>query len=162
MSAYGQPTPPPAPQKKGSGCAKIGCLGAVAVLVVIGVAAVATNKTTTSSSSDGTTVTTSGGQSAPTTKAAAPAKPTVVLTAHGSGIKNTAPFTTGDNWTVTYTFDCTGFGQAGNFMVSDENDMPLVNELKLKGTGSTPQYNAGTHHLQINSECDWTLTVTNG
>jgi hypothetical protein len=38
----------------------------------------------------------------------------------------------------------------------------LANELKIKGSGSSPQYTAGTHHLEINSECDWTITATDG
>jgi hypothetical protein len=101
-----------------------------------------------------------GVAAAPTTKAAAPAGP--LLKVSGNGINNTKQFTTGDSWNLAYTYDCTSFGQAGNFAVTDESGMPLVNELKLKGSGSSPQYNAGTHHLEINSECDWTITVTNG
>ena len=69
-------------------------------------------------------------------------------------------FTAHGNWTLKYTYNCASFGQAGNFAVSDETGMPLVNEVKLKGSGSSPQYDSGTHHLEVDSECDWTLTVT--
>lgn len=74
--------------------------------------------------------------------------PTVVLQAHGSGIQNTTQFTTGGNWTLNYTYDCSSFGSSGNFIVSDETGMPLVNEMNDKGSGSTPQYDAGTGHAR--------------
>ena len=152
---YGQPTA--APKSKAKGCAGIGCLAVVAVAVVIGViAAIGGTKTTVTSSGP-------DAPAASTTAAGAPApaaKPKTLLTLKGTGIKNSAQFTTAGNWTLAYTFDCASFGSAGNFMVSDETGMPLVNELKAKGNGNTPQYTPGQHHLEVNSECDWTVTVT--
>jgi hypothetical protein len=36
----------------------------------------------------------------------------------------------------------------------------LVNELNMKGRDTVPQHNdAGTHYLEINSECSWTVAV---
>ncbi|MEZ0095354.1 hypothetical protein [Streptacidiphilus sp. EB129] len=161
MPQFSQPAPAtPAPKKsKAKGCAGIGCLGVIAVIVIIGVASAMSNKNTPTSSSAAPVI-----AGAPTSGAAAPAPaaaaPKTLLTLKGTGIKNTAQFTTGSAWTVAYTFDCTAFGSQGNFVVSDETGMPLVNELKAKGSGSSPQYTGGTHHLEINSECDWTLNVT--
>ncbi|MEY9965336.1 hypothetical protein ABIA33_003378 [Streptacidiphilus sp. MAP12-16] len=153
---YGQPAP--APKSKAKGCAGIGCLAVVAVAVVIGViAAIGGTKTTVTSSGPDAPAASTTGAGAP---APAPAKPKTLLTLKGTGIKNSAQFTAAGNWTLAYTFDCASFGSQGNFMVSDETGMPLVNELKTKGAGSSPQYNAGQHHLEINSECDWTVTVT--
>ncbi|WP_160311195.1 hypothetical protein [Streptacidiphilus anmyonensis] len=135
----------------------------------------ATNKsssTTTSSSptdnpSVGITthsvVNSGSGNSAPTTVAAAPAGPLLKVT--GNGIKNTKQFTTGDNWTINYTYDCTGImGGQGNFQVYVDypnGDIP-VNELGAKGSSSSTATGAGTHTLKIASECPWTVTVTNG
>ncbi|MEY9847736.1 MmpS family transport accessory protein [Streptacidiphilus sp. MAP5-3] len=67
---------PPAPQKKkGSGCAKFGCLGLFAIVVIIGIVSVAaskdSNNSTTASSGTTTTVT-------QTTQAAAPASPQTI------------------------------------------------------------------------------------
>ena len=150
---------PPVKKRSKVGC---GCLGAVAVIVAIGaVAAIADgNRSNTASSSD--TATGSQAGSTDTGAATRPAQPKArtLLRLAGNGIKNSAQFTTGGQWTLAYTYNCAGFGGKGNFAVSDETGMPLVNELDTKGSGSTPQYTAGTHHLEVDSECAWTLTVT--
>ncbi len=88
-----------------------------------------------------------------------------VLSLHGSGIKNTAKFTTGDNWTIHYTYNCAGFGGKGNFAVTTytggELDDVVVNDLGRKGDSTAPVYDApGSHYLSINSECSWTIKVT--
>lgn len=100
---------------------------------------------------------------APTTAAAAAAGP--LLKVSGNGIKNTKQFTTGDNWTINYTYDCTGvMGGTGNFQVYVDypnGDIP-VNELGAKGSSSSTATGSGSHTLKIASECPWTVTVTNG
>lgn len=167
----GQPQPgwgqqPPAAPKK-SGKAKAGCfgclgvLGLIAVVVVIASAASSGGSKTTSPAASPAASVTGKAAGAPASKAPA-SKPKTVLTASGTGIKNTAQFTVGDTWTLHWTVDCAAFGSAGNLIVSDETGMPLVNELKKKGSGSSPQYTGGTHHLQVNSECAWTVKVVNG
>ena len=115
---------------------------------------------------------TAGGPASPSAEAsqeaaAAPtgkAEPTTVLALTGSGTKNTSTFEVGDAWTLSYTFDCTKAMAAvdgkGNFIVFDKNDNKLVNELDKSGKGSAPQHTAGTHRLQVISECDWTVKVT--
>jgi hypothetical protein len=165
--------------KKKSKLGCLGCAGVIAVVAVIGIAAAAAShktKTTTTAStpsmpaaSHSPAQQSSQAPAAPATTpapAAAPpstaSAPQTLLSLTGSGIKNTAQFTTGDSWTLSYTYDCSDFGGTGNFIVSDETGMPLVNELQDKGSGSSPQYSAGTHHLEINSECKWTVKVTNG
>lgn len=57
------------------------------------------------------------------------------------------------------------FGSAGNFAVyvADSSGSPVgvaANELAAKGNSSSPQYSTGTLHLEINSECSWSVTVT--
>jgi len=106
------------------------------------------------------------------TSAAAPAAPAapakhVVLTVSGNGIKSTKQFAVGGDWSLKYSYDCTSFGSQGNFQVSEQggsNDgLPLVNELGKKGSDVTYQHSdAGTHSLSVNSECSWTVTVTDG
>jgi hypothetical protein len=98
--------------------------------------------------------------------APAPSKQ-VVLTIHGNGIKTTKTFSTGDDWSITYSFDCSSFGSQGNFQVYVYSDGSLsdapVNELSDKGGDTTYEHGAGgTHYLEINSECSWTVTVTDG
>ncbi|MDH6113626.1 hypothetical protein P3T36_005211 [Kitasatospora sp. MAP12-15] len=165
--------PPVQKKKRGKGGC-LGCAGVLAVIVVIAVAAGAGKSSSGSKTAAPAALPAAQAPAAqapavqqptaqaPAAQAPPPAAPAVVLQASGSGIKNTAQFTVGDQWTLAYTVDCSTFGQSGNFIVSDESGMPLVNELKDKDSGSSPQYNAGTHHLEINSECAWTVTVTNG
>jgi hypothetical protein len=87
-----------------------------------------------------------------------------VATFSGSGIKNTAQFTVTDNWKLAYTYDCSGAGGSGNFIVNEDggNDFSgaQVNELGAGGSSSTMVYgDAGTHYLSVNSECSWTMKV---
>jgi hypothetical protein len=86
-----------------------------------------------------------------------------LLTFNGSGIKKSAKFTTGDDWTLKYTYNCSGFGGSGNFIVDlYTNGSPedvLVNELGPAGTSTSPVYSAGEHWLDVNSECNWTVSV---
>ena len=89
----------------------------------------------------------------------APTLPSVLLDQTGSGIKNTAPFQAPGTWVIEYSYNCSNFGQAGNFQVyvyqgTNLVDTP-VNELKLRGSGQSYEYQSGLTHLQINSECNW-------
>ncbi|HTJ70074.1 MAG TPA: hypothetical protein VL551_21235 [Actinospica sp.] len=100
---------------------------------------------------------------APATSAA-PTK-TVVLKESGDGIKSTKSFTVGNDWSLAYSYDCSSFGSQGNFQVYEDypNGDVLVNELQEKGSDTTYQHDdAGTHSLEVNSECSWTITVTDG
>lgn len=92
----------------------------------------------------------------------------VVLTLAGNGTKTSKSFTTGPDWSVKYTFDCSGFlGGTGNFQVfvytdGASDDIP-VNALDASGADTTYQHDdAGSHYLVLNSECNWTVTVTDG
>jgi hypothetical protein len=86
-----------------------------------------------------------------------------VATFSGSGIENTPKFTVTDTWKLSYSFDCSNFGSQGNFQVYEDggNDFSLsVNDLAKSKSGSTYAYgDAGTHYLEINSECSWTVKV---
>lgn len=91
----------------------------------------------------------------------------VVLQLTGSSSKTTQSFTTGNDWSIKYSFDCSSFGDSGNFQVyvytdDDLSDVP-VNALAAKGSDTTYEHgSAGSHYLEMNSECSWTVTVTDG
>jgi len=92
--------------------------------------------------------------------APAPPAPTVLYSKTGTGIGSTPDFTTGAEWQVQYTFDCAGFGQQGNFAVTDDTGDVLVNALAANGSDVAYVHaSPGTHSLDINSECDWTVKV---
>jgi len=92
-------------------------------------------------------------------------EPSTLLEISGSGIKKSVTFTTGGSWSLEYAYDCSRWGSTGNFMVdlydagSGDLDDVLVNELDTGGTDSTPVYSSGTHWLEVDSECDWTVRV---
>lgn len=94
----------------------------------------------------------------------APVKAHVVATFSGSGIENTPKFTVTSTWKLDYSFSCRNFGSSGNFIVYEDGGNNFngvdVNDLAVSKTGSTWAYDdAGTHYLEINSECAWTVKV---
>ena len=96
--------------------------------------------------------------------AARPATANTVATFTGSGTENTARFTVTSTWKLVYSFSCSNFGQAGNFAVLEDggNDFNgvTVNDLEISKSASTWAYNdAGTHYLEVDSECAWTAEV---
>jgi len=87
-----------------------------------------------------------------------------VLDVSGSGIQKTQKFTTnGGEWQIRWHYDCSTFGQSGNFQVYlyDSSGMPniVVNELNTSGSGTDYEHSGGTFYLEINSECDWHVQV---
>jgi hypothetical protein len=93
--------------------------------------------------------------------AASPAKrvsPTVVLTLAGTGARSSPAFQAGTDWTLTYTYDCTGRRSA--FSVTADG-RPRVHEQSTKGSGTVVQHDTpGSHRLAVDSRCSWTVTVT--
>lgn len=89
----------------------------------------------------------------------------VLLDLRGNGIKKSTPFTTSGPWTLGYAFDCSSFGDTGNFIVTvfgtDGTIRDLaVNELAGKGNSTTQGYATGDLYLEMNSECSWSVRVT--
>lgn len=165
----------------------LGCLGIVVLLIVLAAAFGSKNADSGKDANNGAATSLASTQPAapaavegspappstlpptsasPTTAPAAPSTH-VVLKVSGSGIKNTKTFTTGDAWSIAYSFNCASFGSKGNFVVTvydgeDLTDLP-VNELAEKGSDVTYEHGeSGSHYLQINSECSWKVTVTDG
>jgi len=93
----------------------------------------------------------------------------------GSDVRNSAPFIVDSSAvTASYSYDCSGFGGTGTFiadMVSGSpsslsyDDQPIANELGSGGSQTTtvyPQRQGGSYHLEVNSDCSWSITLTAG
>jgi hypothetical protein len=173
--------PAPMPPVKARPRWKTPLIAAVALVVgiAIGAAAGGGSKNDTSSTASGSTSTgvTSSAPSSPApahsaaapaahSAAAAPAK-SIVLQTSGNGTKTTKQFTVAADWSVKYSYDCSSMMGQGNFIVTenggDNDGVPIVNLLGAKGSDVTYQHSdSGQHSLEINSECNWTVTVTSG
>jgi hypothetical protein len=169
---YQPPAPAAAAKARSKWRTPLIALLSLGVGIAIGAAA-GGSKSTPATGAAGTTSSAAPSGSSPAAPAAvkstAPAAPArkVVLQASGNGIKSTRQFTVGGEWSLKYSYDCASFGSAGNFQVSeqggDNDGLPLANALAKKGADVTYQHSdAGTHSLSINSECSWTVTVTDG
>ncbi|MBU6496107.1 MAG: hypothetical protein KGR42_06825 [Acidobacteria bacterium] len=89
----------------------------------------------------------------------------------GSGAQTTGQFTvpaSAKGWRIAWAYNCSSFGSSGNFIISvyqgaslSFND-PGVVQLGVKGSGTEHNYDTGTFHLGIDSECAWTVSVIAG
>jgi hypothetical protein len=106
----------------------------------------------------------SASASAPAT-AAKPIK-SVVLQTSGMGAKTTRTFTVSADWSVRYSYDCGGSASATNFSIIQHGSaipVPIVSTTGTKGSHTAYQHqDGGQLALEINSACDWTVTVTSG
>ncbi|MEU3466006.1 hypothetical protein ABZ721_39470 [Streptomyces sp. NPDC006733] len=142
-------------------------------VVVIGVAGAATGdkEDKAAAASPTTTAAQPAGKqpaatSAPASHAAAPKpkpkpKAQTVLSVSGSGMKSTATFKVEDDWDLQYSYDCSAFGVQGNFIVKQGGDLGdiYLNELGAKGSDVTHLHDGGSMHLEVTSECKWTIKV---
>jgi hypothetical protein len=149
----------------------LGTLGGVVALGVIGAALSGGNGSGSTAGSGATQAVSAPASSAPASPAAAtaapaprPAAPHVIATFSASGIENTAKFTVPANWTLHWSYNCSAFGQAGNFAVLEDGGADFggatVNELGTAGHGITHAYgDSGSHYLEVDSECAWSMQV---
>ena len=99
----------------------------------------------------------------------------VLINLSGSDIRNSAPFIVNSSpVTASYSYDCSGFGGTGTFiadMVSGSpsslsyDDQSIANELGSGGSQTTtlyPQIQGSSYHLEVNSDCSWSITLTAG
>ncbi len=99
------------------------------------------------------------GEPAPAPAPAA-AAPVVLLDLSGSGTKTTQKFTARGDWDLEWTYDCSSFGQAGNFQVFPDGPgfLSPVNQLDIKGSGVEHYHDGGEYYLTVNSVCNkWTV-----
>jgi hypothetical protein len=128
------------------------------------------------------TVTSTATAAAPAAAAPAPASSphtapasSVLISMSGSGIQNSAPFVVNSSSvTAHYSYNCSAFGQSGNFIAElisgspssgDYDDQSIADQLGSGGSQTTtvyPQEVGSSYHLEIDSECSWSITLTAG
>jgi hypothetical protein len=94
--------------------------------------------------------------------------PKTLIRFSGNGILNSAPFNV-PSGTVTahFSYNCGSFGQ-GNFiadMTDGSDDQSIANALSSGGHQTTTLYptdTPGQYHLEVDSECSWTIVLTSG
>jgi Protein of unknown function (DUF2510) len=138
--------------------------GAAALIVMAGIAGRVAGNDRSTAAPAATQAAASSVAAASPAAAAKPAGARTVAAFSGSGIQNTPRFTVTATWKLVYSFSCAAFGQAGNFIVSEDggNDFNgvSVNDMAVSKSASTWGYDdAGTHYLAIDSECSWNVKV---
>ena len=154
---YGRQPPPGSRHTARNVIAVIG--GVISLIIVISVAANSGKGTQTAGSPQAVP---SAQGAAPASTAAAQAVAKTVATFSGSGLTNTPQFTVTSTWKLEYSFDCSDFGQSGNFIVMEDGSFGAmaVDALALHKAGTSYAYDdAGTHYLEVNTECAWTAKV---
>jgi len=93
------------------------------------------------------------------------AAPDALLSLSGSGSKSTQVMDVPDEWSLSWSYDCSDFGNEGNFQVyvlnSDGSPAAAQGVNQLGNSGSDTEYfhQGGKLYLEINSECNWTIQV---
>ena len=88
-----------------------------------------------------------------------------LLSLTGSGSKSTQTLSLPDEWSLAWTYDCSAFGQQGNFQVfvynSDGTPSSAngVNQLGSGGSDTEYFHQGGNLYFVVNSECRWTIRV---
>jgi hypothetical protein len=74
----------------------------------------------------------------------------------------TAQFTVAGPWTIAWTYDCSNaYGGSGVFGISYQGNLNIgPNESGTSGSGTDYYTDAGTFSLLVNSECNWTATIS--
>ncbi len=112
-------------------------------------------------SSSGASAPTSRGTPTSSSTAPTPRKAVVLLDVQGSGTKSTQSFTVPNEWALAWAYNCSDFGQQGNFAVDVYRGGQLsisdlgVNELGMKGNDIEYYHHGGTIYLEVSSECNW-------
>jgi hypothetical protein len=168
---YQAPPTPAAPKGRSKLRTPAYVVIALGIGIAIGNAGSSSSKTTPAAAAGAPTATApTGATTTSAPKASAPAKAvpahTMALTVSGHGEKSTRSFTTSANWALTYTFNCSSLGFAGNMIVTEQggsqDGLPIVNDDSIKGGDTTYEHDdAGQHSLSIDSECAWTIKVLN-
>jgi len=105
-------------------------------------------------------------KSTPVLQPAPAPQPQTVLDISGSGSKSTQTFTVGNNWQMQWSYDCSSFGDRGNFQVyiyTGDGAMSFdnngVNQLGSSGSDMDYYHTGGSYYLEVNSECSWHIKV---
>lgn len=108
----------------------------------------------------------SGHQGPQPTRAARLHIPHTIMNDNSSGDDSTPAFHVNDDWQLDWSYDCTKYGSAGNFIVEVENANGSdnvydggPNKLGRFDLGATREPRGGYLALQVISECDWTVSA---
>ena len=77
----------------------------------------------------------------------------------------TQRFSVSSTWTMSWSYNCANFGFPGNFSVNvtqPSGDLTFdlgPNELGLSGSGTDTYTDTGVFSLEVNSECNWSITI---
>jgi hypothetical protein len=92
--------------------------------------------------------------------------PTPAFAVSGSGTNSTRTFSVSGDWDMAWSYNCSNFGMAGNFIVFIYNANGSMsysnfgpNQLGLSGTGVEHYHSGGSYYLQVLSTCSWKITV---
>lgn len=149
----------------------IGPAAFVAIIVIASAAGAGGNSDNSKNNADTPVATPHTGDANPTQSTKPKHKPakkpnTVLLRTSGNGANSTAKFKAGSDWDIAYTFDCSAANGVDVFQLyiyNGDGDLTGVgaNSQARKGSEVTHQHDSGTHYLQVNTACKWTLKVTN-
>jgi hypothetical protein len=102
-----------------------------------------------------------------------PKPPVVILALRGSGIESSrSVLVTQPPLQVKYSYDCSSFGGPGNFVVGfetanqnslDSDHQSIANALSPGGSDTVtiyPKNRGSEYHLAVNSQCEWSITVS--
>ena len=140
----------PTAQRKGTGCAVVGCvvIALFITLVIIGIVGSVGNN-----------------NGSPPPAKPQPLGTHAVLNLHGSANDRTSPFEVNHSWDVLWSYNCTGKAGQPTFdlrshAVGDpaSNDWTTV-EHGITGSGRHHFDNAGTYWLIIKTNCKWAVKV---
>jgi hypothetical protein len=87
-----------------------------------------------------------------------------IFGASGSGIHTTEKFVVNQDWDLSWHYDCSNFGTAGNFAVvvyteGDQLPAVVVNELGTSGQNVEHLHRGGRVYLAVNSLCRWQVSA---
>lgn len=140
-------------------------VGAVVVLFIV-IGASSGSKPGTSVPAPAESGSTVAAQEKKTAPAPVATEPQVLLDLKGSGSKTTQKFTAAGDWDLNWSYDCSNFGQNGNFQVfiyDGSGQMSFrnspVNQLGASDSGVEHYHNGGTFYLTMNSVCSWKVQV---
>lgn len=90
---------------------------------------------------------------------------TMIMRDHGTGIHSSRLFRVPSEWQLRWSFNCRSSGGSGNFIVhvtkrSGDVQQYAVNELTTVDSGTEYMHQGGTFYLDITSECNWNVSVT--
>jgi hypothetical protein len=102
-----------------------------------------------------------------------PKPPAVILALRGSGIESSrSVLVTQPTLQVKYSYDCSSSGGSGSFVADfetanqnslDFDDQSIANAISTGGEDTItiyPQKTGSEYHLAVNSQCDWSITVS--